>query len=196
MRPRAFDEEQALDAAMRVFWEKGYEAASLTELTQRMDIRKPSLYATFGDKRELFERALKRYTERHAAYVEQVLEREDQTIPAFAGLLRDTAAGGSGGDPALGCLAVLTLDELGAAEPDLAAQALDHQLRLAALFRRKIEKGIGSGELSRELDAEASAGAVLVSLIGLTVMLKAKPPSAFIDAAIATTLTLLKEEKR
>lgn len=194
MRPRAFDEEQALDAAMRVFWEKGYEAASLTELTQRMNIRKPSLYATFGDKRALFERALNRYTERHAVYIEQVLERETRTIPAFVGLLRDAAAGGSGGDPALGCLAVLTLDELSSEEPDLAARALDHQLRLAELFRRKIESGIESGELSRESDAQASADAMLVSLIGLTVILKAKPPSTFIETAIASILTMLKEE--
>lgn len=194
MRPRAFDEEQALDAAMRVFWEKGYEAASLTELTQRMNIRKPSLYATFGDKRALFARALNRYTERHAVYIEQVLERETRTIPALAGLLRDAAAGGIGGDPALGCLAVLTLDELSSEEPDLAAIALEHQMRLAALFRRKIESGMEAGELSRNLNAEATAGAMLVSLIGLTVMLKAKLPSAFIDAAIASTLTMLKEE--
>ncbi|OWA33610.1 hypothetical protein B9G55_19845 [Saccharibacillus sp. O16] len=193
VRPRAFDEQQALDAAMQVFWEKGYEAASLTDLTERMNIRKPSLYAAFGDKRELFERALDRYMGNHAMYVGRVLDREKDTIPAFSGLLHNVAAGGIGGNPALGCLAVLTLDELASGEPDLVVKALDHQLHLAELFRMKIARGIESGELARDLDAEATANGMLASLIGLTLLLKAKPETAFIETTIASTLTLLKE---
>ena len=60
-RPRAFDEDQALDAAIDVFWRLGYEGASMAELTQAMGINKPSLYAVFGSKEKLFVRALERY---------------------------------------------------------------------------------------------------------------------------------------
>ena len=66
-RPLAFDPEQAIDAAMRVFWLKGYEGASLADLTQAMGINKPSLYAKFGDKRGLFLAAIDHYGTQIAA---------------------------------------------------------------------------------------------------------------------------------
>jgi len=195
VRPRAFDEEQALDAAMRVFWEKGYEATSLSELTEKMNIRKPSLYAAFGDKRELFGRSLDRYMAKHLEYMKRILEQEHAVVPAFKSLLNDLAEGGSAGDPALGCLAVLTLDELAPQEAEWTEKAWAHQLRLAELFRNKIAEGLQSGELAQGQDAEALGHALLASVIGLTVMLKTLPNAAFIESTITGTLTLLKEAK-
>jgi AcrR family transcriptional regulator len=60
-RPRAFDIDQALERALRVFWEKGYAGSSLSDLTEAMDINRPSLYAAFGNKEALFRKALDRY---------------------------------------------------------------------------------------------------------------------------------------
>lgn len=74
-RPRGFCEEDALDAAMRVFWEKGYEGASLDDLTQAMGINRSSLYSSFGDKEKLFGLAIARYTEGPASYVRKSLEQ-------------------------------------------------------------------------------------------------------------------------
>ena len=68
-RPREFDIEEALAAALRVFWEKGYEGASLTDLTEAMGITRPSLYAAFGNKEALFKRALDLYESEKLAYV-------------------------------------------------------------------------------------------------------------------------------
>jgi len=72
-RPRAFDADRALDRALEVFWRKGYEGASLSDLTRAMRINRPSLYAAFGDKEKLFRRALDRYAEGPAAYVQHAL---------------------------------------------------------------------------------------------------------------------------
>ncbi len=66
-RPRVFDVDEALDRALRVFWRKGYEGASLSDLTKAMRINRPSLYAAFGNKEALFRRALDRYAEGPAA---------------------------------------------------------------------------------------------------------------------------------
>src|ERR1700690_3933812 len=68
-RPRAFDPEKALEAALRVFWKKGYEGTALSDLTAAMGINRPSIYATFGNKEALFRKALDRYSERMTNYM-------------------------------------------------------------------------------------------------------------------------------
>src|SRR5690606_8539309 len=74
-RPRAFDPNVALDRAMRVFWEKGYEGASLAGLTEAMGINPPSLYAAFGNKETLFQQVLARYGAGPGAYVMESLQQ-------------------------------------------------------------------------------------------------------------------------
>ena len=65
-RPRSYDPDQALDAAIDVFWTHGYDAATLDQLSQAMGMGRPSLYGAFGDKQALFERAVRRFGERMA----------------------------------------------------------------------------------------------------------------------------------
>src|SRR5437868_2033620 len=73
-RPREFDIDEALAAALRVFWSKGYEGASLTDLTEAMGITRPSLYAAFGNKESLFRKALDLYEREKLAYVGEALK--------------------------------------------------------------------------------------------------------------------------
>jgi len=72
-RPRVFDMDEALDKALAIFWERGYEGASLAELTETLGINKPSLYAAFGNKEELFKKSLSRYTSGPVAFVQDVI---------------------------------------------------------------------------------------------------------------------------
>ncbi len=72
-RPRTFNKEQALDHALEVFWRKGYEGASICDLTAAMGINPPSLYAAFGNKEALFRQALDRYSETKAGFIREAL---------------------------------------------------------------------------------------------------------------------------
>jgi AcrR family transcriptional regulator len=74
-RPREFDVDKALDRALRVFWRKGYEGASLSDLTKAMGINRPSLYAAFGNKEALFKKAIDRYVEGPGAFVREALQQ-------------------------------------------------------------------------------------------------------------------------
>src|SRR6187431_1516924 len=103
-RPREFDVEEALSAALRVFWEKGYDNASLTDLTEAMGITRPSLYAAFGNKEELFKRALDLYECEKLAYVRNALEAPSGRSVAQR-LLEGTIQNSTSDCP--GCLGVI-----------------------------------------------------------------------------------------
>jgi AcrR family transcriptional regulator len=104
-RPRAFDEETVLDRAAQVFWRHGYEGASLSALTSAMGINRPSLYATFGSKEELFRRAFTRYHDTRLADARADLDQPTAyaSIEAF---LRAGADALLAGDHPPGCLSI------------------------------------------------------------------------------------------
>src|SRR5215211_3297202 len=104
-RPREFNADQALDKALKVFWKKGYEGASLPELTRAMGINRPSLYAAFGNKEGLFRKALDRYAEGPAAYVGEALA-EPTARGVAERLLRGAAELLAGPRSPRGCLLV------------------------------------------------------------------------------------------
>jgi AcrR family transcriptional regulator len=104
-RPRAFDEEAVLGRAAEVFWRHGYEGASLSALTSAMGINRPSLYAAFGSKEQLFQRAFARYHETQVAVVRAALDRPT-AYTAVEAFLRSSADGLTADDHPAGCLSV------------------------------------------------------------------------------------------
>src|ERR1700737_5635229 len=89
-RPRSFDIDQALDRALQVFWRKGYEGTSLSDLTKAVGVNRPSLYAAFGDKEALFRKVLGRYLDGPAAYTQEAL-KEPTARAVIERLLRGAA---------------------------------------------------------------------------------------------------------
>lgn len=87
-RPRVFDMDEALDKALKIFWARGYEGASIAELTETIGVNKPSLYAAFGNKEELFYKALMRYASGPVAFVNDVLKEPTARKVAESFLLR------------------------------------------------------------------------------------------------------------
>ncbi|PFU38231.1 TetR family transcriptional regulator [Bacillus cereus] len=191
-RTREFDEDQVLDAAMQLFWEKGYEATSLSDLTSRMGIQRPSIYSTFGDKKELFEAALRRYTMSRASDIRNRLQSQSSVKEAFSIFFADVVNEEYAGDLSKGCFCINTMVELAPHDERFEILTREHQMYLAVIFQETIERGIQSGELEVNTDAKSLAQALIVALIGLTVIMKSRPQRSFVDNVIAATLTLLK----
>ena len=143
-RPRGFDADEALEQAMTVFWEQGYEGACLTALTSAMGITRKSMYAAFGNKEELFRKALERYTQGPAAYAARALEKPSAREVAAAFLTGSVRTTTRPGYPA-GCLGVqgsLAAGESGRAARDaLIAWRDDGGTRLRHRFQRAVDEG-------------------------------------------------------
>jgi AcrR family transcriptional regulator len=143
-RPRGFDADEALEQAMRVFWQQGYEGASLTDLTDAMGITRTSMYAAFGNKEDLFRKALERYTEGPASYGDRALREPTARQVAVAFLNGSVRATTRPGCPA-GCLGVQGSLAAGAsgshARDTLAAWRDEHTSLLRDRFRRAVDEG-------------------------------------------------------
>ncbi|MFE2640861.1 TetR/AcrR family transcriptional regulator [Streptomyces scopuliridis] len=150
-RPRGFDVEKALDQAMRVFWGQGYEGASLTDLTNAMGISRTSMYAAFGNKEDLFHKALQRYTDGPAAYVPRALEEPTarQVATAFlGGSVRATTRP----DSPAGCLGVqgsLAAGEPGRSARDTLAAWRNNGI---SLLQERFQRAVDEGDLPAETD--------------------------------------------
>lgn len=196
VRTREFDTEKALDAAMQVFWEKGFEAASLSDLTSSMGIQRPSLYAAFGDKKELFESTLRRYNALHASRIKAKLQQESSIRASFRALFESIGTAGEETEINRGCFCINTMVELAPHHPRFAVLTREHQMYLAVIFKESIARGQETGELSGTLDAHAVAQSLVVSMIGLTVMMKSGPDRTFIRQSIDMALSVLEGGER
>ena len=162
-RPKAFDPEAALDAAMRLFWRKGYEGASMADLTAAMGIGRPSLYAEFGCKEGLFRRALDRYVAVAA------LPEEPSARKAFETFLRTTAAGGAHPEHP-GCL--LVTGGLACGDEAAGARNALETLRngFVEMWRARFQAAQESGELSPDADPAALAAFTMAVANGMAVL--------------------------
>ncbi|MGA4839682.1 TetR/AcrR family transcriptional regulator [Streptomyces sp. G45] len=164
-RPRSFDRETALEKALRRFWEHGYEATSVSDLTREMGIGAPSLYAAFGDKRTLFTEVLQRYAVSYGAFGGRALDEEPTARAGVERMLREAAAAYTDPEHPHGCLVIHAATNCTTPEVEQTLRAR-RNANIAAMEER-IRADIESGELPGDTDAAALAryaGAVLQGL--------------------------------
>lgn len=186
-RPRSFDKDRALDAALRVFWEKGYEGASLSDLTEAMGINRPSLYAAFGDKEALFRQVLERYETGPVAYISEAL-REPTARGAVEKLLKGTVAALSSPKSPHGCLlvqgALACGDESTAMRKELATRRSAGELAL----RRRLKKAKDEGELPYNTDPADLARFYMAVMHGMSVQAAGGATRAALEGVAETAL--------
>jgi AcrR family transcriptional regulator len=167
-RPREFDPDAALDHALAVFWRKGYEGTSLADLTRAMGINRPSLYAAFGNKEELFRRALDRYAEGPAAYVRAALH--EPTARAVAERLLSAAIDvvTDRRNPR-GCLLVQGALACGEAAESVRRELVARRLASEAALRERFKRARAAGDLPDDSDPSDLARYMMAVVQGLAV---------------------------
>jgi AcrR family transcriptional regulator len=186
-RPRSFDKTAALDAALRVFWEKGYEGASLSDLTEAMGINRPSLYAAFGDKEALFRQVLERYEQGPAAYMREAMNAPTGRA-VIERLLRGTLDAVTRPHNPHGCLFVQ-----GALACGNEAEAMRQELTRRrsggeTALRKRLKKAKDAGELRAGTNPADLARFYMVVMHGMAVQAAGGASRAALEGVAETAL--------
>ena len=171
-RPRQFDRDAALKAAMEVFWAKGFNGASAEDLTRAMGIGRQSLYDTFGDKKRLYLEALSRYStdqlSQHAKTLNgpgRPAENLKALLVAFADQCEEQRR--------LGCFGLNAICEFGQDDPEVQQVSATQGRVQDAAFRRLVEAGQAVGDFDGRIDVGATARLLAVTLAGMKIQARA-----------------------
>jgi AcrR family transcriptional regulator len=169
-RPRSFDRDTALEQAMEVFWAKGYESTSISDLTRAMGINPPSLYAAFGDKEQLFLQAVERYQAVQGSscpYGDAATARD-----AFAALLAYMAEELTSTEHPRGCLMIMAAATASSASEELQAALARSRAESQAYMKARIERGIAEGDVPPATDAGALTDFFVTVISGMALRAK------------------------
>ncbi|WP_319446105.1 MULTISPECIES: TetR/AcrR family transcriptional regulator [unclassified Mycobacterium] len=188
-RPREFDRAAALEKALLLFWERGYEATSMAALTAATGVGAPSLYAAFGSKRELFDEVVHEYSRKHHAFIAKALLEEPTLKAGMARMLREAAENYTRPDLPHGCLVISAAVNCSTTE---VRQALQTQRAndLEAL-ERLIRLAIDNGELPTDTDASALAIFTSVTMQGMASQARDGTGRSKLEAVAALALEAL-----
>ncbi|WP_431203800.1 TetR/AcrR family transcriptional regulator [Bradyrhizobium betae] len=190
-RPREFDERAALDAAVRRFWSRGYEATSVRDLAQSMGMTGASLYNAFGDKRSLYRRSLDHYVS--SSFGDRVRRFENELAPydALEGFFAEIIARSLADKERKGCMLVNSALELAPHDREFREVVVGVLGEVEAFFRRCVERGQASGTITTTQSSEDLARLLLSVLLGLRVLARSRPSRELLEGAVRPVFALL-----
>jgi len=184
-RTKEFDPEAALQAALDLFWARGYEATSMADLVEHLGIGRASIYATFGNKHELYLKALDRYLETRDPRLVEELSAPGPALPASA------AEATAEGERLRGCLVTNSAAELGPHDPVVARRVELSWEQIETLLYAALTRARAQGELPADRDPRTLSRMLLVLLQGIRVVGKASTDPARVRDAAEEALRLL-----
>lgn len=192
-RPRAFDEDEVLNALVELFWEQGFEAASMNEIVEAAGLNKSSLYNAFGSKDELFFQVLERYLDaREAMLLASMGEGGLEALTGFFEMVRMELVSESGGR---GCLAVNTTTELGLRDTRAAELSERYRTTIRSGFRGPLERAADAGEIDPDL-VEAYVATLTAAMLGLSVTARGGASDAELSTTVDSIEALVRSWKR
>lgn len=188
-RPRSFDRDQALDTAMHLFWTRGYEGVSISDLTKAMDITPPSLYAAFGSKKRLFLESVELYRAQ-AARIAGTALAASTADEAVRRLLLGAIDIFAGKETPKGCLVVLGAINCAREADDMVEALVERRRAGREAVRLRIAAGAAAGELAEDADVDALADLVTGALYGLAIKARDGVPSIRLKASVEQLMRL------
>ena len=191
-RPIEFDPAQALDAATRVFWQRGYEATSLDDLLAEMDLSKSSFYQTFGGKSELFQKCLESYRDSNADHFRALLDQAASGKAFLETVLGNVAKCVNDPMGRAGCLLVNTASEFALRDPQIGGVVTRALARIEDLFYAAVCRAQAEGDIPGSADARSLALFLMTSLSGLQGMARAGARPEKIHVVVKVVMNSLK----
>lgn len=185
---KQFDRDEALQRAMQVFWEKGYNATSIQDLVDAAGINRSSMYSTFGDKEALFLQSLEMYTDMHYAELRDALSGRAKPLTRLKRGMRRMFERVTA-EEFNGCLAANTATELGVSHPDVARIVRAMLTRGIRAVRQVLDEAVEAGELDPATDTARLATFFVTFMQGAAVMHQAGNPNADIEALLEGVLS-------
>ena len=172
-RPREFDRVKAVQNAVRVFWERGYESTTLLELQEVMGgISAPSFYNAFGSKENLFREAVALYAEQEGSGVPKVLSEEKTARAAIESMFREIIKLVASSENPKGCMIALGGINCSEANSEITHFLQELRRQRAATLRSRLERGVSDGDLPNGFDAAGFAGFIDTVVDGLCLQAK------------------------
>lgn len=189
---KKFNPNDVIRLAMETFWARGYDATSMQDLVDVTGVNRASLYATYGDKRDLFLASLKNYDE---AVRQRLMSELSARFPpdeairrlflAFADQLQEPGRN-------WGCFLTNTALELAPHDRDIGSVVASAQMDLELFFKEQIKSGQESGEFSPSLNVEQAAQGVLASMLGFLVLVRSRPDQKLLKSIVDGVIAALK----
>jgi AcrR family transcriptional regulator len=168
-RPRSFDRQAALERAMEVFWERGYQAAAMSDLTEAMGINSPSLYAAFGSKEELYREAVQHFAATESDDILAPLQNEPTARAAIAGYLMASARTFTRPGRPPGCMVVLSAVNAIGVGDETSRLLREMRAGSVALIEERLRRAAGAGELPAALDPHPIASYYVTVQQGMSI---------------------------
>ncbi|MHC2332868.1 TetR/AcrR family transcriptional repressor of nem operon [Bradyrhizobium sp. USDA 4454] len=190
-RPREFDEEVVLDAAMNQFWSHGYERTSVRDLADQMGITAASLYNAFGDKRSLYVLSLKYYLERRSRERTKIFDRSP-AVDAIESYFRDVVRTSVGDKSQRGCMLVNAALETVPDDTEFQDLVAREFSSIESSFFRCVKAGQADKSLRSDIKAVEAAKMLLSVLLGLRVLARTRPHRSIVEAAARSAVDAIR----
>ncbi|GAA2996873.1 TetR/AcrR family transcriptional regulator [Streptosporangium longisporum] len=190
-RTKEFDPDAALQKALELFWERGYEATSMADLVEHLGIARASIYATFGGKHDLYLKAFERYLQTRDPRVVEVLSQPGPALPAVRALIEAYAEESLCDERRRGCMVVNAAVEVMSRDPQTARRIEASWDNLETALTSALTRARAQGEIPQDRDPRALARFLLVVMQGMRVLGRAHPDPARLRDATAQALAVL-----